>query len=230
MFKQKQQQQQQQAAQAAAAAAMAAMSSASSPNAVSKSSLPMLEMMNLLNAKSNMVEQDKLSSLMMSSMAAAAMVQAANNSQQPNSNSSPGSSEDYYCFLCGYKEESVEHLKDHINLHFIGKVKRKEPPASSAGTEPEAKKVKKVEQEDQGKSDELSTSPKAGDSENQLKCNACDIGFSHLSNFVAHKKYYCRGLQTSKNEPSSTATLSSIQVKSESALSPDSNNGKESPK
>ena len=29
----------------------------------------------------------------------------------------------------------------------------------------------------------------------QLKCNSCDIGFSHLSNFVAHKKYYCRGLQ-----------------------------------
>ena len=22
----------------------------------------------------------------------------------------------------------------------------------------------------------------------------CDIGFSHLSNFLAHKKYYCRGM------------------------------------
>ena len=30
----------------------------------------------------------------------------------------------------------------------------------------------------------------------QLKCNSCEIGFSHLSNFVAHKKYYCRGLQS----------------------------------
>ena len=26
-----------------------------------------------------------------------------------------------------------------------------------------------------------------------FRCDPCDIGFSHLSNFVAHKKYYCRG-------------------------------------
>lgn len=27
-----------------------------------------------------------------------------------------------------------------------------------------------------------------------LRCHSCDIGFSHLSNLVAHKKFYCRGL------------------------------------
>ena len=26
-----------------------------------------------------------------------------------------------------------------------------------------------------------------------FRCDPCDIGFAHLSNFVAHKKYYCRG-------------------------------------
>ena len=26
-----------------------------------------------------------------------------------------------------------------------------------------------------------------------FRCDPCDIGFAHLSNYVAHKKYYCRG-------------------------------------
>ena len=34
-----------------------------------------------------------------------------------------------------------------------------------------------------------------------MKCNACDIGFSQLSNFLAHKKYYCRGLQSRSPPP-----------------------------
>lgn len=29
---------------------------------------------------------------------------------------------------------------------------------------------------------------------NNMRCTACDIGFSQMSNFLAHKKYYCRGL------------------------------------
>jgi hypothetical protein len=29
--------------------------------------------------------------------------------------------EDFCCILCGLKEASVDKLKDHINMHFIGK-------------------------------------------------------------------------------------------------------------
>ena len=28
-----------------------------------------------------------------------------------------------------------------------------------------------------------------------LRCESCNIGFSHLSNLMAHKKFYCRGVQ-----------------------------------
>ena len=124
-------------------------------------------------------------------------------------------------------------FQDHINLHFIGQVKRKHESeneskngatnvssmAAELNTEPSVKKMKvKVEQLDQ--QSVLLESPKtpksaphsppqattniaesdnngaAPPSTGQLKCNSCEIGFSHLSNFVAHKKYYCRGLQS----------------------------------
>ena len=81
-------------------------------------SMPMLEMMSLLNAKSNIDQNDKLSSLMMSTMAAAAMQAAAANNNSPgstntqsNGSSSNTNSDDYCCILCGYKEQSVERLK-----------------------------------------------------------------------------------------------------------------------
>ena len=35
---------------------------------------------------------------------------------------SGGGGEDFCCILCGLKEASVDKLKDHINMHFIGKV------------------------------------------------------------------------------------------------------------
>ena len=31
-------------------------------------------------------------------------------------------------------------------------------------------------------------------SNNHMRCTSCDIGFSQMSNYLAHKKYYCRGL------------------------------------
>jgi len=34
-------------------------------------------------------------------------------------------SEDFCCILCGFKESSVDKLKDHINMHFIGQVKKR---------------------------------------------------------------------------------------------------------
>jgi len=47
--------------------------------------------------------------------------------------SSNGSaSSDYCCILCGLKEQSVERLKDHINLHFISQMKRPMPSSSFA--------------------------------------------------------------------------------------------------
>ena len=217
-----------------------------------KQTLPMLEMMSLLNnAKSNLAEQDKLSSLMMSSMAAAAMQAAAASTSQNTSqstsqnggNSNGGSntaaSDDYCCILCGYKEQSVERLKDHINLHFIGQVKRKnESEQSENGTaktdEPAVKRIKVKEEsavEHSSANKSAPTSPQQGDEENtvpssstspsssggQLKCNSCDIGFSHLSNYVAHKKYYCRGMPQPPVQ-----SMSAVDVKAEP-------NGKESP-
>jgi hypothetical protein len=168
----------------------------------------------------------------------------------------------YCCILCGYKEQSVERLKDHINLHFIGQVKRKHESdtessngggpndinspselSSSQTGEPSVKKMKvKIEQlEGQPQvSDLLSPStvksaphspnnntadsdennPTAPPPGGQLKCNSCEIGFSHLSNFVAHKKYYCRGLPSGMK--TSSTSPNSIEVKVET-------NGKESP-
>ena len=163
-----------------------------------------------------------------------------------NSNGQNG--DDYCCILCGYKEQSVDRLKDHINLHFIGQVKRKHEEASKEnnGAESNAKKMKIKEENNETSSSTTSEplpqllqiskhsrpgspqqplgSPQSSVDEpsstvapptGQLKCNSCDIGFSHLSNFVAHKKYYCRGMQ---------ATLRNI-----STASKEGSNGSESP-
>ena len=208
-----------------------------------------------------------------------------------------GGSDDYCCILCGYKESSVERLKDHINMHFIGHVKKpqhsttsfnevldsstipnttrssKSPqhaPNSSSermskpfsnGNEnsvqspPEPKKIKLEGQMGHNGNKEIalpvesppihrttpdtrdSTSPNtdsqvglpfafqsrsitkkvapqqelnlphiseskqgAADSgettatPNHMRCTSCDITFSQMSNYLAHKKYYCRGL------------------------------------
>ena len=143
----------------------------------------------------------------------------------------------------------MDRLKDHINLHFIGQVKRKHEEASKEnnGAESNAKKMKIKEENNETSSTSTTSEPlpqllqiskhsrpgspqqplgspqSSVDGEpstvapptGQLKCNSCDIGFSHLSNFVAHKKYYCRGMQ---------ATLRNI-----STASKEGSNGSESP-
>ena len=43
-----------------------------------------------------------------------------------------------------------------------------------------------------------------------MRCTACDIGFSQMSNFLAHKKYYCRGIQSSSPSPPATAASSML--------------------
>ena len=199
-----------------------------------------------------------------------------------------GVNDDYCCILCGYKESSVERLKDHINMHFIGHVKKPAPlsprslspnnekdqsrksksprsPQHSAermskhnvnGTEngmispPEPKKIKLEAPSGSESSREKSLSaisppmqrnrsdthdvlspkadihasgasalsakliaakkntpqqelnyPNINDTSNNvsgsgdaMRCTSCDIGFSQISNYLAHKKYYCRGL------------------------------------
>ena len=40
-----------------------------------------------------------------------------------------------------------------------------------------------------------------------FRCEPCDIGFAHLSNFLAHKKYYCRGAAL-KEQPADPAEKS----------------------
>jgi hypothetical protein len=231
--------------------------------------MPMLEMMSLLNAKS--LEQEKLSSLMMSSMAAAMAAQQANtaaaatvatpSATPPSAAATPSASnggEDYCCILCGYKEASVERLKDHINLHFIGQVKRKHQeiestdqsskvttsPKNGTTDPPSAKRVKSTETEGPISTISLAETAETGSSEpnsssissgtavgeiNQstaaLKCNGCDIGFSHLSNFMAHKKFYCRGLLQQQQKPVSLSTATATAaVKVESG-----NNGRQTP-
>jgi len=88
--------------------------------------------------------------------------------EAPASSASSGSSpsEDFCCILCGYKESSVDRLKDHINMHFIGQIKKRKAgsdlgisasgPAQQRGeapspslsprddiVEPEVKKIKR---------------------------------------------------------------------------------------
>ena len=151
--------------------------------------------------------------------------------------------DDFCCILCGYKEQSVERLKDHINLHFISQMKRPMPSKSSpspsksgsesnespsssesghnddSGGEPPRPKRIKTEPATSSPRHEGSTneqrsirnesgaskeslqlaSSSLSHSDSGLRCQSCDIGFSHLSNLLAHKKFYCRGMQASKN-------------------------------
>lgn len=237
--------------------------------------------------------------------AMAAAISAANAASGSTSNGvtpgtdNVGGNDDYCCILCGYKESSVERLKDHINMHFIGHVKKplhqspsphngnlasedstvsnvtlksKSPQISPQPTErltkrfsngkengveipTEPKRIKlegptgtnsnrgktlsTISPPVRGKTTDIreSISPKTdsqlgptsilspksngkkcssqqeltfpnmNDSSqgnmvsvettpttNNMRCTACDIGFSQMSNFLAHKKYYCRGL------------------------------------
>ena len=215
----------------------------------------------------------------------------ASNGIGPVSDNAAGS-DDYCCILCGYKESSVERLKDHINMHFIGHVKKTNQPSSSPPIngnvssdlrasdtnekrkaesphenescilQNDAKRIKlEVTSATHGLKDKSmhdvsppinrksseerrsSSSPKTylqtgtppsnisprstskstsvqqeltlnlenefgkavgvggerNDTQNDMRCTACDIGFSQMSNFLAHKKYYCRGLPPSSH-------------------------------
>merc|ERR1719427_987511 len=55
------------------------------------------------------------------------------------------SSDDFCCILCGYKESSVDKLKDHINMHFIGQVKKRKSENEGIAAEETADKENKQE-------------------------------------------------------------------------------------
>eukprot|EP00096_Caligus_rogercresseyi_P009902 TRINITY_DN3466_c0_g4_i1.p1 TRINITY_DN3466_c0_g4~~TRINITY_DN3466_c0_g4_i1.p1 ORF type:complete len:654 (+),score=242.95 TRINITY_DN3466_c0_g4_i1:111-2072(+) len=148
-------------------------------------------------------------------------------------NASSGSSstkEDFCCILCGYKEDSLDKLKDHINMHFIGQVKRSRSSSASSSNqangasenrseggnkspEPAKKRVKLEEDSSSSpvrEKEESSASPPRSKSitptnsvpesgSSSMRCESCDIGFSQLSNFIAHKKYYCRGIRSTSS-------------------------------
>jgi len=117
--------------------------------------------------------------------------------------------EDFCCILCGYKESSVDKLKDHINMHFIGQVKKRKSENEGIAAEETADKenkqepvVKKIkvegklvdegapgEKESEGR-DPLATSdsPPAP----SLTCSNCNISFVNPSTYSAHVQFYCK--------------------------------------
>ncbi len=229
------------------------------------------EMMSFLNAKS-LEQQAKAAAAAAAAVAAASAAGGGNDiSPAGKDKKSPSPSagvaqqpggEDFCCILCGYKDQSVERLKDHINMHFIGQVKKggsgataapqarpasKSPAATTASPEkdgcsasPPLKKRIKLEFDTAASESEEATrkgpsSPnKKGDnkspsavagktssppttvsSPSSLRCEACDIGFSHLSNFLAHKKYYCQGA----NAAAATMAEEAVKIEVEEAAS-----------
>ena len=97
------------------------------------------EMMNFINAKS-MEHQAKLAAAAAAAAAAAGgplPLQEKTDGGIKLANGDPSTNgDDFCCILCGYKEQSVERLKDHINMHFIGQVAKKPPPAITTAAAP----------------------------------------------------------------------------------------------
>ena len=56
-----------------------------------------------------------------------------NSSGSPGNPAAAAAPDGFCCILCGFKEQSVEKLKDHINMHFIGQVKKS--PGGTLSTE-----------------------------------------------------------------------------------------------
>ena len=125
--------------------------------------------------------------------------------------------EDFCCILCGFKESSVDKLKDHINMHFIGQVKKRksENEGSLQGEEMADKEnrqevlVKRIkvegkqQEEEKGEvnSDPLtgkdSLSPSGKEPQTALTCANCNISFVNPSTYSAHVQFYCK----KKTEP-----------------------------
>ena len=131
-----------------------------------------------------------------------------------SSSSSKTENEDFCCILCGFKESSVEKLKDHINMHFIGQVKKRKaegegeqgqdqeesqssPQSSELAQDHQSKRVKK-DVEESG-SDTIVDIKQEKEKEGGMKCSNCDTSFYNLTTFRAHVNYYCKKRDTEQN-------------------------------
>jgi len=129
--------------------------------------------------------------------------------------------DDFCCILCGFKESSVDKLKDHINMHFIGQVKKRkaenetDPHTSDdsnhsapadAYEDHLAKKVKKEDDlvdkheiHEGVRRHNISTGIETDKADvkqeaenNSMTCRNCDISFVNSTTYNAHVKYYCK--------------------------------------
>ena len=133
------------------------------------------------------------------------------------SSKSENTNEDFCCILCGFKESSVEKLKDHINMHFIGQVKKRkadnEPEkgqeneesqssSQSSGDSPpdhQNKRAKKDEEDIAVDSDPVVDIKQEKEKDGGLKCPNCDTSFFNVTTFRAHVSYYCKNRDNAQN-------------------------------
>ena len=135
--------------------------------------------------------------------------------EQGEARSPKSEGEDFCCILCGFKESSVDKLKDHINMHFIGQVKKRksENEGSSLQGEEMADKenrqemlVKRIkmegkQQEEEGEKekgevlngkDSLQAPSVPKEPPTALTCSNCNISFVNPSTYSAHVQFYCK--------------------------------------
>ena len=139
-----------------------------------------------------------------------------------SSSKSENVNEDFCCILCGFKESSVEKLKDHINMHFIGQVKKRkadnepekcpeneESPSSSqtnSGESPSDHQSKRAKKDDEdgglniaSDSDSIVDIKQEKEKDGGLKCSNCDTSFFNVATFRAHVSYYCKNRDNEQN-------------------------------
>merc|ERR1712037_363304 len=109
-------------------------------------------------------------------------------------------------------ESSVDKLKDHINMHFIGQVKKRksENEGSLQGEEMADKEnrqevlVKRIKVEGKQQEEEKvevnsdpltgkdSLAPSVKEPQTALTCANCNISFVNPSTYSAHVQFYCK--------------------------------------
>ena len=139
------------------------------------------------------------------------------------------SSDEFCCILCGYKETTVDKLKDHINIHFIGQVKKRKADNdvdthtsddsnhSAPNETNEDHIVKKIKKEDDlidehdinevAKSNNFSSEVETDISNvkqeadnNSLTCSNCNIAFVNTTTYVAYVQYYCKNKKQDEHQ------------------------------
>ena len=119
----------------------------------------------------------------------------------------------------------MEKLKDHINMHFIGQVKKRkadnEPEkgheneesqsssqsnsasAESPSEHSQSKRARKEEEEGglntSADSDPIVDIKQEKEKDGGLKCSNCDTSFFNVTTFRAHVSYYCKNRDNAQN-------------------------------